>query len=321
MAYINGCFSPQMYPTQGSWGNDFGNCCNRMMGPRRGGLWGALAGGLIGTILGAGNPFMGLAGAGIGALIGHNMSQHNRPNCGSHHHPQHHGCASYPPAHGHHFGGPQFGGYHQPQHCHQNFNRCCPPSRCCPGQGRGMGQLNQEKQGKPITYTTSGGYNVTVDKHTITIKDPSGKNTVQHWGDPHEKLNGKHIKDWQQKQRTVVLGDGTKITMNADGPKGVTLGTSIYDGNQNVQINNKTNTIEHHSFNPYDTMYREMSQYDGETSVFYTNRNGAGIYNNIYSEDSSFNVTSLYQQLGRTGGYHNPGKVYDFFDDPTLSKT
>ena len=184
-----------------------------------------------------------------------------------------------------------------------------------------MGQLNQEKQGKPITYTTSGGYNVTVDKHTITIKDPSGKNTVQHWGDPHEKLNGKHIKDWQQKQRTVVLGDGTKITMNADGPKGVTLGTSIYDGNQNVQINNKTNTIEHHSFNPYDTMYREMSQYDGETSVFYTNRNGAGIYNNIYSEDSSFNVTSLYQQLGRTGGYHNPGKVYDFFDDPTLSKT
>jgi hypothetical protein len=29
------------------------------------------------------------------------------------------------------------------------------------------------------------------------IKDPNGKNTVQHWGDPHENLNGKHIKDWQ----------------------------------------------------------------------------------------------------------------------------
>lgn len=32
---------------------------------------------------------------------------------------------------------------------------------------------------------------------SVTITDPAGKNTVQHWGDPHENLNGKHIKDWK----------------------------------------------------------------------------------------------------------------------------
>lgn len=27
------------------------------------------------------------------------------------------------------------------------------------------------------------------------------KNKVEHWGDPHEYLNGKHLKDWQDKQK------------------------------------------------------------------------------------------------------------------------
>ncbi len=32
---------------------------------------------------------------------------------------------------------------------------------------------------------------------SVTITDPAGKNSVQHWGDPHENLNGKHKKDWE----------------------------------------------------------------------------------------------------------------------------
>ena len=304
-----------------SWGNQFGSCCNRILGPRRGMFGGMLAGGLIGTILGGCNPMMGLLGATIGGLVGHTMGGHNRGHHCHHHHPHHHHCASYPPAHGHHFGGCHMGGYHQPGNVNINLNfgnqfpqSCC---RCCRPRPHD-GQLCQKGKGKPISYTTRGGYQVTVNKHTISVKDPSGKNVLKHWGDPHENLNGKHLKDWQSKQRTVVLGDGTKITMTANGPKGVTLNTSIYDGRQNIQIDNKKNRIKHHSFNPYDTMYREMNQYDGETALFRTGRNGAGIYNNIYNEDKNFGITPLYQRLGRTGGYFNPKKVYDFYDDPTL---
>lgn len=342
MAIIHGNAFFQGHVSQGGWGGGFGGCCNRILGPRNGGLIGGLAGGLIGTILGGGNPFMGLVGAGIGGLLG-NMLGHNHGHYGHHHHPHHGHAPCYPPAHGHHFGGPHLGGYHCPPQpgCHHgqphwcppghhnhnmnfNFGHHCPPSRCCHPQqchGRGQGQLCQEKDGKPISYTTSGGYQVTVDKHTISVKDPSGKNVLKHWGDPHENLNGKHLKDWQGKQRTVVLGDGTKITMSADGPKGVTLNTSIYDGNQNVQIKNAENKVWNHSFNPYDTMIRERNQHDGETALFYTNHRGQGVYNNIYMEDQNFGISRLYQQIGRTGGYLNPGKVHDFYEDPTHANT
>lgn len=318
-AYFHG------HVSQGGWGSGFGNCCNRILGRHGGALMGGLAGGLIGSVLGMGNPMMGLLGMGIGSLLGGAMGNHNHGHYGHHHHPHHQGAGCYPPSHGHHFGGNHMGGYGCPPQygCHHGRPSHCPPSRCCPPRHcRGNeGQLQQKGKGKPISYTTSGGYQVTVDKHTISVKDPSGKNVLKHWGDPHENLNGKHLKDWQSKQRTVVLGDGTKITMSADGPKGVTLNTSIYDGRQNVQINNKENEIRHHSFNPYDTQFREMNQYDGETALFRTGRNGAGIYNNIYNEDKNFNVSSLYQQIGRTGGYFNPGKVYDFFEDPTHART
>jgi len=30
------------------------------------------------------------------------------------------------------------------------------------------------------------------------------KNKVEHWGDPHEYLNGKHIKDWEGKMLDIL---------------------------------------------------------------------------------------------------------------------
>jgi hypothetical protein len=204
-----------------------------------------------------------------------------------------------------------------------NFGHCAPQQCCCPCQRPPQGQLSQDGgKGKPIEYKTSGGYTIKVDKHTITITDPQGKNKVEHWGDPHENLNGKHIKDWEGKQRTILLEDGTKITMTAQGPQGVTESMSIYDGRQNVQINNNKNEITHHSMNPWDTAIRERQQYDGETAIFRTNnRTGVATYSNIYTQDSSFNITRSYQQLGTTGGYANPNDVRDFYDDPRLGHT
>jgi hypothetical protein len=38
----------------------------------------------------------------------------------------------------------------------------------------------------------------------------TGKNKVVHWGDPHENLNGKHLKDWKGKY-VLFQGDGFEI--------------------------------------------------------------------------------------------------------------
>ncbi len=34
---------------------------------------------------------------------------------------------------------------------------------------------------------------------TMKLEIEALKNKVEHWGDPHEYLNGKHIKDWEGK--------------------------------------------------------------------------------------------------------------------------
>lgn len=265
----------------------------------------------------AGHQFGGMLFGGFCAVPGGQFGQMGMPHWCP---PGYRGGANFQFNFGHH--SPQRDCWYRPDcrprpqpHC-----RPCPrpkPRPVCRKDGR----LCQKGKGKPISYTTSGGFKVEVNKHTISITDPSGKNTVQHWGDPHEKLNGKHIKDWQTKQRTVVLGDGTKITMEATGPKGVTLKTSIYDGRQNVQIENKTNTVTHHSFRAGDTRRREAAQYDGETAIFRMGRKGSAVYNNIYNQDANFGITRSYQRLGRTGGDRDPKLVQDFYDDPTLART
>lgn len=190
------------------------------------------------------------------------------------------------------------------------------------------GHLQPFTAGAPITYTSTGGYRIQIDRHTINLRDPLGMNRVEHWGDPHENLNGKHIKDWggapgwDERQRTIVLGDGTKVTMSSAGAQGVTLHTSIYDGRQNVQIDNCTNTVLHYSADAADTGTREAAQHDGETARFTTDAGTAiATYTNIYNEDAGFQITPLNAPLGATGGFANPNQVNDFFDDPRLGHT
>jgi len=38
----------------------------------------------------------------------------------------------------------------------------------------------------------------------VVVSVEAEKNKVEHWGDPHEYLNGKHIKDWAGKIRSVM---------------------------------------------------------------------------------------------------------------------
>jgi hypothetical protein len=191
------------------------------------------------------------------------------------------------------------------------------------------GKLTQAGgDGTEIQYITSGGYLLQIDLHTIEIQDPISRNKVEHWGDPHENLNGKHMKDWagaagwDGTRRTIMLGDGTKVTMESTGAQGVVDLTSIYDGEQNVQIGNAANTVLHHSVDPADSTALDFAQHDGETSQFTTNTiTGIASYITIYNEDSNFLIVPFNVQLGVTGGCANPNSVNDFFDDPRLGHT
>lgn len=184
------------------------------------------------------------------------------------------------------------------------------------------GWYTQAGVGEPIVFDTQGGYVIRIDRHTITVTDPLDRNTVEHWGDPHENLNGKHIKDWEIDRRTLLLGDGTRITMHASGPQMVVDTMSIYDGHNNVQIDNAGNTITHASRSLADTRCREGEQHDGETARFVTDTvTGKARYDQVYTEDELFNITPSTQPLGDTGGYANPNQVNDYYDDPRLGHT
>ena len=188
------------------------------------------------------------------------------------------------------------------------------------GTGGGTGQF--------LDYVTGGGYTVKVHAHTITITDPLGRNTVQHWGDPHENLNGKHIKDWggatgwDGSRRTLLLGDGSKLTMNATGPHGLVLETSIYDGGRELHLSNPTNTVVLHGTDPVGARCREATQHDGETASFSTDAgSGVATYRNAYNEDAAYQRVDSNVPLGTTGGFANPNQVNDLFDDPRLGHT
>lgn len=297
---------------------------------------GALIGGLAGFALGG--PVGALAGGLLGGLAGKIVSgafkQDQQP-------PQQ--APFYPPMMGGGYGmmggmngmmggfgmmgGMSMGGMMMQPGMFGGFGMCMsggmygPPQGGRPQYGMGMqgGQLTQEGKGKPIGYTTSGGYKVNVNGHTVTITDPTGKNTVKHWGDPHENVNGKTIKDWEGKDRTLVLGDGTKITMNADGPQGVINNTSIYDGNQAIQINNKNNEITGVSFNPYQTAMMEAYQPDGETSYVGPNRKGDFIYKNIYTQDQNLGIQSNNKLLAKSeNSFWTGRRTHDYYNDPRL---
>ena len=189
-------------------------------------------------------------------------------------------------------------------------------------------QLPPGTAGLPIRYVTKDGFTIRIDLHRMSVQDPLERNKVEHWGDPHENLNGKHIKDWagmagwDGTRRTILLDGGAKVTMEAIHAQGVMLLTSIYDGQHSLLIDNSTNTILYYGTDAADTATRDAAQYDGETARFTVDTStGVALYDNIYNEDANFNKVLFDVKLGETGGCANPYQVQDFFDDPRLPHT
>ncbi|MBS2037303.1 hypothetical protein JST97_20110 [bacterium] len=173
-----------------------------------------------------------------------------------------------------------------------------------PGQNNG-GQLSQSADGEPISYTTSGGWTINVNNDKTSFTDPATGQVLEYSGDPHEYLNGEHVKDWEGNQRTVQLPDGTKVTLSATAANGLTTNTSIYDGNRNIQIDNTGDLVTSDNTNYYDTQQREQAQYDGEVATLGYNADGGLIYNDLYNQDANFQFTSNYKDIARSDGSGN----------------
>ena len=150
------------------------------------------------------------------------------------------------------------------------------------------GGLSQSATNGVITYLTSGGGKIVIDRFTITIshKDYPGFD-IQSWGNSHENLNGKHVKDWEGKRRSLVFPDGTKITMISNDSKGVIQSATIYDGQQchhfNTSCDTPYNTLEYSSANSAFTKRLDDAEADGETGTFEITQTGLLFYN-IYTE-------------------------------------
>lgn len=289
-----------------------------------GAMGGAAAGGLVGFAVGG--PIGMLLGGGLGALFGNAVQgSFQQP-------PQMPGYAPYFPGGG--WGGnmgmppfgmgmPPFGmgfpqtgfGYPNPsQFGFGNYGGCFPPPppQCVcyppsqqPPQTHQGGELKQGGPGQPIDYTTHGGYKVNVNGTTVTITDPSGKHTVTHSGDPHEYVDGKHVKDWDEKTRTMILEDGTRVTMNATSKDGLITDTTIYDGAQEIKINNQNTTVSSVSFDPYKTQYDARHQAAGETAYFGHDQRGALVYRDLFKQNADLSVTPYNKDISVLERPHN----------------
>jgi hypothetical protein len=193
-----------------------------------------------------------------------------------------------------------------------------------------QGSLSQATAGAPFVYKTADGWTITIHlKNSIKIQH----DTYQHynlelWGivesgelsGNHENLNGKHLKDRLSNKRSIVLPEGTKITMHAQDIyySRLTM-VSIYDGAQVHHINAICGILEYSNNDAAIAKELDDRQADGETAAFEMTEDGI-ILVNIYNENSPGNKVTERVLLGGLEK-SRPNLVNDFFDDPRIAHT
>ena len=179
-----------------------------------------------------------------------------------------------------------------------------------------IGGLSQSATDGIITYLTSGGGKIVIDRFTLTISHKDYPNfAIQSWGYSHENLNGKHIKDWEGVRRSLIFPDGAKVTMIANGRNQVYQSVTIYDGNQchhiNASCNATYNTLEYSSANSAFTKRLDDAEADGETGTFEITATGL-LFNNIYNEMTPGQKVEKRVPLGELFK-DEPGRVADYY--------
>lgn len=176
-----------------------------------------------------------------------------------------------------------------------------------------LGRLTQNAPGGMLEYSSSDGIaNIKVDEHTITVTVME-EFTVQHWGDPHENLSGKHIKDWDGDRRTLLLQNGVKITMHAAGPHDLVETMTIYEGSQRHQISNVGNVIMQSCDEDADTTRIEAEEADGETAHMAVLPRAALSANTMYYQNVYTEVAGEGGVMERTFAPVPLGEAFDAF--------
>ncbi|WP_028603951.1 hypothetical protein [Ottowia thiooxydans] len=203
------------------------------------------------------------------------------------------------------------------------------------------GQVKQAAAGAPMEYVTiNGNWIIKVDHATINVTRNTlcQASTLQSWDLRHENLNAKHLKNWWGDRRSLILDDGTKITMHADSVHTKVHKMSIYDGQISIEFDNDNNTVLHQSIDPAVAQLREEAEADGETGyVEFVPDNSPGAtgyvyFRNIYTQTNPgpapqclvmpVDASCVNEPLSTTGDlFQYPKQVNDLVDDPRLIHT
>jgi hypothetical protein len=200
----------------------------------------------------------------------------------------------------------------------------------CQTNGTAFGRLVRMPDNSLDYTTASGKWLVKVYGSTITVSS-SMYRTYEFWGDGHENLNGKHLKDWFGERRTLLLDDGAKITLHAYAADQPVHTTHIIDGAQSHEIGNQGTVVRHSCVNAQVAMARDLEEADGETAYLSHLRSPASNegyvhVENVYTEAATPEGVAAPEfsalQLGETGEADiNPKQIHDFYDDPRIGHT
>lgn len=199
---------------------------------------------------------------------------------------------------------------------------------CASTQPTGRLTIRTDSLLRDATYRTHGGWTIRISGSTLRMTEPSGVFFAENWGVEgttrmaHENLKGKQIKDYLGTQRTHILSDSTKITIN--GTYSATQAqVTIYDSDETHRIlsGGASQQVVWSCALP---QFSDELEYDGETSQLSFDAEGM-VWNNIYMEAAGPNGiagvrTPGVVSLGRTY-FLDPTRITDFYDDPRTGAT
>jgi len=158
------------------------------------------------------------------------------------------------------------------------------------------GQISQEAPGKPVAYMTSGGNKVIIDGDNLTITGSSGIIQQKRWSDLDEHREEDSAADWIDEFRVLILDDGTRIRMFPD--ESAKIGsTTIFDGGQAIQINNKKNEISNVTFDLLQTGLEEDFRPDGATSYIGFGWKGDYILHSLCDQNPELSIHNGFRML------------------------
>ncbi|MFN4313764.1 MAG: hypothetical protein ACK4E0_05690 [Chitinophagaceae bacterium] len=184
-----------------------------------------------------------------------------------------------------------------------------------------------------IIYTAGDGTRIAIEPDRVIVSDPGYAGfSISYWGISsaggqdmlvanHQNLNGKHMKDRNGARTSLIMADGVKITMAADGPgsTGALQWISIIDGNRAHLVNMKCKTVIFSGNSATAARALDDRDADGETSKVEITSTGL-LWNNIYQEDTPGNKVENLVPIGELRKA-NPNQVNDYYDDPRLGHT